>query len=245
MNNPVNIMASIPVVILAGGQGTRLRTVISNKPKILAPIGGVPFLYILLNWLAQEGVKDIVFSLGFGAQQVIDALEKLRGSHQLSIRYSVEPEPLGTLGGLSYTLNQFHLEECMVINGDTFVDVKLSAFIEQQRAINSFSGLVAKFVDDTSRYGRLAFKNETYVASFVEKNSDLQTSGWINAGVYYLSSQAIDLVMKNSFGSIEINFLSKYVDLLTYFKVKQGRFIDIGTPESYGQADSVLKEFIL
>lgn len=239
-----NEKMNIPVVILAGGLGTRLRSVVPNKPKILAPIGNVSFLSVLLNWLESEGVEDVIFSLGFEAQQVVNALNILKEKHHLSIRYAIEPEPLGTLGGLSYTLKAFSINECLVMNGDTFVEVKLNNFVEWQRSISSFSGLVSKFVNDTSRYGQLAFKNNIFLASFKEKNKRKAVSGWINAGIYYISSLASKSLKTHMSGSVETDFLSARIDELTYFKVHQGRFIDIGTPESYQQAPFVLQEYI-
>ena len=235
----------VPIIVLAGGKGTRLRSVVSDKPKILAPINGVPFISILLSWLENQGATDIIFSLGYEAQQIIQVLDEKKNTYNLSIRHSTEPEPLGTLGGLSYALSQQKVQDCIVINGDTFVDVQLSCFLEEQRALTSFAGLVTKCVDDTSRYGRLAFKDDKYISSFIEKDNHSCISGWINAGIYYLSSDATKLVMKKKFGSIEIDFLSKYKDVLTYYKAEQGRFIDIGTPESYEEADNILKEYIL
>jgi len=237
-------IVDVPIVILAGGQGTRLRSVVGELPKLLAPIGNKPFLEILLSWLEHQGAREVVFSLGYQSEKIIKALQQRNNLNKLVISYVVEPEPLGTLGGLSYCLNNKKIEECLVINGDTFVDVQLLDFLNQQRANKAFSALVTKHVSDTSRYGRIEFKNKTNVLSFVEKDLSIKISGWINAGVYYFSAPASEQISVSKEGSIETGFLARIVDRLTYFKCEYGRFIDIGTPQSYAQAKEVLKEYL-
>lgn len=237
--------ASLPVVVLAGGLGTRLRSVVADKPKILAPIKGIPFIKILLNWLTQQKVNTVVFSLGYKSELVIQELEGLKENYDIDISYVIEKSPLGTLGGLSYTLSKKQLKECLVINGDTFVDVDLNQFSSnlKQRKCPMAIGVVN--VENVARFGHVKFKNSLEIESFIEKDSYNTSSGWINSGVYYFSADTIREILKFSSGNIEKDYLIPRVNYLHYYKIFQGRFVDIGTPDSYKLAGDILSEYCI
>lgn len=243
-NQQPSVSIDIPVIILAGGQGTRLRAQLPNIPKLLAPVGSGSFLDFILAWLNKQKVKICIFSLGHQSEQIIEALAEVNGRYEMEISYVVESSPLGTLGGLSHTINEQNVNECLVLNGDTFIDTNLQDFLLDQLNKNSYMGIISTQVEDTSRYGSVVFKDDFFVKSFVEKNIDISCKGWINAGIYYFSTMASKQIKSCNNGSIEYDFLSKKLDKLSYFKVEETTFIDIGTTESYCQVEQVLKEFL-
>jgi len=236
----------IPIIVLAGGLGTRLRTVVKDSPKIMAPIADKLFIDILLVWLESQGATSVVFSLGVMAEQVIEHIDKINLNNDSSMHtdYVVEPKPLGTLGAVAHCLREKNIDECLVMNGDTWLDVDLISFVKKQQYNHAKQALVCKKVDDVSRYGHIDFLDEHFIRSFNEKQAHLQQPGWINAGIYFFSSCAIKILKEHKVGSIEVDFLANCKSL-SYFKVDNGAFIDIGTPESFKIAPDVLKEYLI
>ena len=234
-------LIDIPIVVLAGGMGTRLTPVIGDRPKILAPIGDFTFLQLLLLWLKGRGATEIIFSLGYQADRVVKLLPDLAKKYSLSINYVIESSPIGTLGGLSTVLADKSIEECLVINGDTYVDIDLLKFLRQQQYKNPFACLSAVKVRDVSRYGQLELADNGLISCFLEKEQCGNTSGWINAGVYYFSAAAANEIRKISVGSLERDFFEEKVNELAYYKISSDIFIDIGTPASYSQAKYVMR----
>ena len=232
------------VIILAGGLGTRLRSVVAEVPKVLAPVEGKPFLAVMLKWLKKNGLSHVTLSLGYKAEQVIAIIPNLAEQLSMTIDYVVEEEPIGTLGGLSLVLSKTNFEPCIVINGDTFVDIDLEHFYMTHFPSNIDAALALISVDDPARYGTVTVKDEAYIEHFVEKGQCKADSAWINAGVYYLSQSAITKIKSYRSGSIETDFFAEQPELIGYSKYSDTKFIDIGTPESYAQAPLVLKEFL-
>ena len=222
-------------VILAGGQGTRLRKAVSDVPKPLAPVAGSPFLDILCYWLASQGLQRIVLSLGYGGEAIAEHV----GNNFMGMETDcvIETIPLGTGGGLRLALDQCHEEVVLVCNGDTFLDYnlhKLSMFwIKQRRPL-----ILAAYVEDTSRYGRLSFEGEN-VIGLVEKSEG--GSGYINAGVYVLPRHSLDNFQIGSAFSLERDFLVPALQqkLFGFYRTK-GFFIDIGVPDDYVVAQKCL-----
>lgn len=241
MNNRINI----PIIILAGGQGSRLRPSLPETPKILAPIGTSCFLMILLEWLESQKAKHVTFSLGYRSEQIISKLTNVKSKFSYSIDWVTESTPLGTLGGLSMTLREKNIHEAIVLNGDTFTEINLFQFMRIMKQKLAFAGIAAKHKENTSRYGRLQLCETGFLSSFDEKNTKNTEPGWINSGIYYLSQEAIQAIKNESKGNIEESFFYHNVDKLVYFKLNKGIFIDIGTPDSYTKANIVLKDFIL
>ncbi len=234
----------VTLVVLAGGLGTRLKSVVADRPKILAQIDGQPFLALLLSWIVSQGVKNVSFSLGYMSDLVVEQLQFYSVKYPININYVIESEPLGTLGGLSLALDNLETSEIIVINGDTFVEVNLSKFMNKMKLNDSAIGLVATRVESVSRYGQVIIDDTGSVTQFIEKNPLNNSPGWINAGVYYFSSDMADKIRQFSRGSIEHDFLIPHCEQLQSFQISSGCFIDIGTPESYQKAPVVLKDYI-
>lgn len=236
-----NLKKKLPtVIVLAGGQGTRLKSEIGTVPKILAPIGGKSFLSILMMWLKEQEAVRVIFSLGYQAEQVISALSMLPEKSTIDISFFVEDFPLGTLGGLSLVLNNEEINECIVINGDTIADVNLTSFVSQHRKLGSDSAIIVTQVEDASRYGSVTFLNENIIDGFKEKVLSNVQMPWVNTGIYYFSSSSIDIIKSLSYGSIEHDYFSRADVKLGYSKFDCNIFIDIGTPSSFYNSVKIL-----
>ncbi len=220
-------------IILAGGLGTRLRPVISDIPKCMAPIKGIPFLAYILNKLSKNGFNNIIIAVSYLRQYIISYFgNRFNG---ISISYSIEEEPLGTGGAILKALQLTKEDNIFILNGDTYFDIDYKKLI-----INKYDFvLAAKFVSNVSRYGKLIVKDDR-VINFGEKGP-IQ-SGLINGGVYFLNKKSIlNFNFEKKF-SWEKDFLEKYINSVYISYIKYDNFfIDIGIPEDYTKANLLLK----
>lgn len=222
-------------IVLAGGFGTRLRQVVADVPKPMAPIAGRPFLEILLGSLARKGFSRVVLSLGFMAEKISDHFgARFAG---MDIAYVVEETPLGTGGAIRLALDACTQDHVFVFNGDTYLDLEVRS-LEQRWQAKRHPIVVGRQVPDTSRYGRLAVDGGR-ITGFAEKG--IAGPGLINAGCYVLATDALARFSLNQPFSIETDYLvpeviSATVDVF----VTEGMFIDIGIPEDYARAQTLL-----
>ncbi len=217
-------------IILAGGLGTRLRGVVGDRPKCLAPIGARPFLAIQLDTLFAAGVGEVVLSLGFGAEQVIDAVRA--DAARRPIRWVVEPALLGTGGAIAHVLDALALDEAWVANGDTYLDGDLSALHPPlDRAGGERLRMALVTVPDRGRFGGVEVDAQGRVSGFLEKGQ--QGPGLINAGLYRLARAALPASRVGAY-SLEADVLPGLVaqGAVTGCALP-GRFTDIGVPEDY------------
>jgi D-glycero-alpha-D-manno-heptose 1-phosphate guanylyltransferase len=222
-------------IVLAGGFGTRLKQVVPNLPKPMAPIAGRPFLEILLNTLAKKRFSRVIMSLGHLADKVTTHFGDSYAS--LELVYEIELKPLGTGGAVRSALARCKSDHVFVFNGDTFLDLETDA-VEAQWQKNIAPIIVAREVPDTARYGRLNTSNGR-VISFVEKGAGGQ--GLINAGCYVLPTNILNGFEMGLAFSLETDFLAKAVETQQFdLFVTQGHFIDIGVPEDYARAQTEL-----
>lgn len=235
-------LAGLDVAVLAGGLGTRLRTVLDDRPKILAPVSGRPFLDHLLEALAAVGATRVVFCLGHMADQVIAHLQG--GALPLAVDWVVEPAPLGTAGALRFVRPKLRGSRVLVINGDTWLGFDLTELVARFDAGSAAGALVYTEVPDVSRYGRLELDADGYVAAFREKDPARGGPGIINGGVYLLSATLLDQLAAGGAASLEQDFLEKLPpgSLMAYRA--GGPFIDIGTPESLAGAADVVERAV-
>jgi NDP-sugar pyrophosphorylase family protein len=232
VSDPLDL-ARIPVAILAGGLGTRLRPAIGDRQKVVATVEGRPFLAILLDQLAAAGFRDVVLCVGHRADDVEAALGAAHGP--LRLRYSRDRAPLGTGGALRHALPVLASTTFLAMNGDSFCDIDLAAAGAWHRARNADATLVAVEVTDASRYGRVEIDAEDRVRRFAEKQED-GLPGWINAGIYWLSASRIAGLPADRPVSLERDALPRWCDGTLYGYRARGRFIDIGTPGAYSAA---------
>jgi len=233
-------LASVDVAVLAGGLGTRLRPVLGETPKILAPIGGKPYLDHLLAWLTGYGARRVVLCLGFRAELVLDYLKR-HPFPAVEIATSVEPEPLGTAGGLRLALPLLRSDPVLVMNGDTFVDANLATFAQAHREARAAASVLCATVQSTARYGRLDLDAAGRVARFREKDPADAGPGSINAGLYLFSQAWLKDFGRTEGPSLERDvFAAAPAGTFTAIPAGDVAFVDIGTPESYAEAEAIL-----
>lgn len=222
-------------IVLAGGFGTRLRDLVPDAPKPMAPVGGRPFLEILLRSLASKGFSRVVLSLGFMAKKISDHFGNQFAG--MDLVYVVEDSPMGTGGAVRLAIEQCIQDHVFVINGDTFLDLEAEG-IEDHWSANRHLVIVAREVPDTSRYGRLLVRNGL-VTGFTEKG--VEGPGLINAGCYVFRKKELDTFPPNQPFSLEADFLAKAVQNMPVdVFVTNGHFIDIGVPDDYHRAQTEL-----
>lgn len=222
-------------IILAGGLGTRLKQVVPDLPKPMAPVAGRPFLEILLTSLARKGFRRAILSLGYMAEKVLSHFgERFAG---LELIYEIEETPLGTGGALRQALSRCEAGHVFVFNGDTYLDLE-AAEVEAHWQTHHTPIIVAREVPDTARYGRLHIADGR-VLGFVEKGAN--GPGLINAGCYVLPADILDGFVPGQPFSLEADFLSKVVNTRRFdLFVTNGHFIDIGIAEDYARAQTEL-----
>ncbi len=218
-------------IVLAGGLGTRLRSVMQLVPKCLAPIAGQPFLRWQLESLAQRGIEHFVLSLGIGSDQVLEAIKE-PWAKKLKIECIIESEPLGTGGATHFVMTKSNLNEALVVNGDTFLGGSLDVMLLPLDIRNGELMRIATVtVEDRSRFGGVEVDQENYVKNFLEKGR--VNTGQINAGLYRVSTNAFSDRPAGQF-SLEAAVMPRLVfdNNLRAFEL-EGPFIDIGVPEDY------------
>ena len=229
-------------IILAGGMGTRLKTIISDLPKPMAPIMNVPFLTYQLNYLKHFSIKKVIFSVGYLSEKIIAHYNQ--SFENISIEYSIEKNPLGTGGGIRMAMSNLNEDLVLILNGDSFFDLDLEQFYNLHLEQKSEFSLALRYVNNSERYGNIEFNSSNQITSFIEKNQ-LNQSGYINAGVYILSKKLyLQNTNSNINFSIEKDFFEKQLNQLIIkgFEFKD-YFIDIGIPEDYLKAQDDFKEF--
>ena len=224
-------------IVLAGGFGRRLHQVVNDVPKPMAPISGRPFLEILLSSLAQKGFSRVVLSLGFKAEMISSYFgSRFSG---LDLVYVTEDAPLGTGGATRLAATACTQDNVFVFNGDTFLDLEVE-FLERQWQKNRNPIVVSKKVLDTTRYGQLVV-DDVRITSFAEKKAP--GPGLINAGCYVLGAGALTRFPLYQPFSIETDYFVPEVSRATVEAfVTEGMFIDIGIPDDYSLAQTLLAD---
>lgn len=229
-------------IILAGGFGTRLQTIVSDLPKPMAPVNGEPFLNYQLRYLKHFGIKKVILSVGHLAEKIQDHYGTFFNG--LEISYAIETTPLGTGGGIRLALEHCTDKDPLVLNGDSFFDIDLRHFSDRHRIEASQISLALRKVKDAARYGTIETDTDNRIISFREKNR-LPGPGLINGGIYILNRELyLAVTPDRTMFSIEKDLFEKY---LSKFVIKgfefEGYFIDIGIPEDYAKAQHDLKGF--
>lgn len=222
-------------IILAGGFGTRLRQVVPDLPKPMAPVAGRPFLEILLSMLARKGFSRVVLSLGFMAEKVIAHF----GDEYLGMElvHEVESQPLGTGGAIRAALERCVADHAFVFNGDTYLDIEADE-LERLWQSARHPVIVVREVSDTARFGRVEMDGGR-ISAFREKG--MAGPGLINAGCYVLPRDALGEFSLGAAFSIEADYFVKNLQSTRFDGfVTHGRFIDIGVPDDYALAQTEL-----
>jgi NDP-sugar pyrophosphorylase family protein len=229
---------SLPTaVILAGGLGTRLRSVVSDRPKVLAPVRGRPFLAHLLDRLDAARVWDVVLATGYQAGQIRAAFGgRYRG---LRLHYSEEPQPLGTGGALARALPLATSDPVLVLNGDSLCHFDLEDVCRTHEETEAAGTLVVTKVPDAGRYGSVQVGTDRRIIRFAEKDGSGR-AGLVNAGIYLLSQRLLASIPCGVTVSLERELLPAWIDVGLVAHVTAAALLDIGTPDAYAAAQEVL-----
>ncbi len=227
------------LLVLAGGFGTRLKSVVKKLPKALAPINNVPFLYYQIKNWKKQGITDFVFLLHFEAEMIISFLESEKSGilKNCSVKFILEPKPLGTGGAIKYCINELSIEEnFLVANADTWLGSGIKRLIK-----NPPPSLLIVEVEDSQRYGSVILRNNKII-SFKEK-TNFKSKGLINAGLAILNPNFFNL--SSDVFSLENEIFPDLVkkNLLVGLELKT-TFIDIGLPDDYHKFIKMFKKLI-
>lgn len=228
-------------VLLAGGLGTRLRSVVNDRPKPMADVLGYPFLEYLILELKKHGITKIVLAVGYMGESIetyFGTGEKLG----IEIRYSYEKEQLGTAGAIKNAAQHILDSEFFVLNADTFYQAAYLDALRLFRMEQADMVLVLRKVDDISRYGSVRLEG-TRVEGFNEKISE-QRPGLINGGIYIMKKQVLDCIPEGKKCSLENEIIPELLKSGKNVRgtINEGYFIDIGIPSDYFQFIQDVKE---
>lgn len=225
-------------IILAGGFGTRLNSLIKQIPKPMAPIKNRPFLEYIFDYLEIQKISKIILSVGYKAEIIRQYFGNTYNT--ISLRYCVEKSPLGTGGAIKKTLEMASERNVLVLNGDSFFALNLNEMLEIHLIKNADVTIALKPMKNIDRYGTVKIENG-WITSFEEKA--VVKKGLINTGVYLFRSDIFsDLEFPETF-SIERELFEKRVSKMHIAAcISNGFFIDIGVPDDYEKAKTMLKE---
>ncbi|RAP33084.1 hypothetical protein DID75_03175 [Candidatus Marinamargulisbacteria bacterium SCGC AG-410-N11] len=223
------------VLVLCGGQGTRLSSVLPNTPKIMAPINNHIFIDYLFKHLQKQNAKRLILCVGHLRDQIYTHI-KNNPQPNFEILFSEETAPLGTGGAIKNALKHITTKSLIVINGDSFINISLQNFLAFHNTHNADISIALNYLPDISRYGAVTINNNNQIIRFKEKSTTPQ-KGLMNAGVYILNSSLLSKY-KAPF-SIEKDIFTQTTNYNIYGYVsKNTQFIDIGTPESLLEAQN-------
>lgn len=220
-------------IILAGGMGTRLKSVITDIPKPMAPVANRPFLEIILDNLKDQGVEHIVLAVGYKYEVIAEYFGNTY--KDIEIDYAIEEEPLGTGGAVSFAMEKIKEDSFLMLNGDTLFDVDLNKFCSFHEHHKSDLSIALKTVSNQDRYGLVEIDSNNRVSKFLEKQ--FISEGLINGGIYATSSsfiKSLSLPMKYSWEKEVLELQIKESRIYGYST--NSYFIDIGIPQDYSKA---------
>ncbi|MEO6683097.1 MAG: nucleotidyltransferase family protein [Ginsengibacter sp.] len=230
-------------IILAGGLGTRLRSVVDDRPKCMALIHGKPFLHYLIRYLQQEGIEKFIFSVGYMHEVIEEYLHSIKPA--LDFQISLENEPLGTGGGIQLACRLTTQTDVIVCNGDTLYKADISTLADFHKSVSAGCTLTLKPMKNFDRYGVVELNNDQSIFSFKEKR--FYENGLINGGIYALNiPHFLNENLPEKF-SFEKDYLepktTKNLSVPTLFGcIQDAYFIDIGIPEDYEKAEKEIMQ---
>jgi mannose-1-phosphate guanylyltransferase len=225
----------VQALVLAGGEGTRLRPLTYTTPKPIMPLAGRPFLSFMLDWVRSHGVDEVILSCGF----MSDGVKRVLGDiyDGMRLRYVIEEEPLGTAGPVRLAYDEGLLEERLfVLNGDVLTDMDLSAQLAEHERSGARVTLALYAVDDTASYGVVPTDSEGRVEAFLEKTEGEAPTNRINAGAYVVEREVVEGIPAGRPVSFERESFPALVGAGLHGFPAAGYWIDIGTPERYLEA---------
>ena len=227
-------------IILAGGLGTRLRAVVEDRPKVLAEVNGHPFLQYLLDQLIDWQIQDVVLCTGYLGDQIESHFG--RQYRNLRLHYSQEHQPLGTAGALRLAVALTEADTLLVLNGDSYCAADFEAFWHWYGKQDPDAALLLVNLADTRRFGRVQVSADGQIERFDEKDESASGAGMVNTGIYLIKRHLIENIPDISPRSLEREVFPTWIGKRFYAYMTDCPFLDIGTPESYSQAEAFLKK---
>jgi NDP-sugar pyrophosphorylase family protein len=231
-------LSDVTAIILAGGFGTRLLPVVSDRPKVMAHVCGRPFLAHLLEQLRQARVRKVVVCTGYMADQIERAFGNIYGA--MEIKYSREDKPLGTGGAIAAAADLCESDVVLAINGDSYCAADLESFAADHFERDARASILLTHVNDSGRFGKVALAADGRITRFDEK-SENGGPGLINAGIYLIQRTLLEIVPRRRAISIEREIFPLLTGHGLYGHATLAPFIDIGTPESYATAENFFR----
>jgi NDP-sugar pyrophosphorylase family protein len=227
-------------IVLCGGAGTRLRSVTGESPKSMASVAGRPFLELLLRQLRRYGFERVILAVGYRSEVIASLLGD--SACGLQIAYARETTPLGTGGALRNAAHLMHTDAALVMNGDSYTDVDVSAFLAQHAATHADLFFVVTPADGRDDTGSVFADPDGKLLRFTEKERPAGGQPFNNAGVYLLSQQLILSVPEGIPTSLEKELFPKWIDENRDLRVfvHHGDCVDIGTPVRFEVAQQLL-----
>jgi len=232
----MTVSKRLGTVVLAGGKGLRLQSVVRDRPKPMAEVAGRPFLEWLLLALRRQGLRRVVLCTGHMARAIEDHFRD-GAEWGMDISYSREPVPLGTAGALRHALAHLTSDRLLVLNGDSYCHVEVEELYQAHVSRHALGTLWLVPQQNRSRYGNVLAAADGSVLEFSEKASR-ETAGLINAGVYLLEREILESLPQGVPLSLERDLFPRLVGRGLYAVVGQGPFLDIGTPEAFAEAEA-------
>jgi len=226
-------MEGFDAVILCGGLGTRLRSVTGGVPKVMAEVGGKPFLDVIIQYLKQQGFQHIILCTGYQASAVEDYYKE--HSDGLSIEFSREEEPLGTGGALKNAKAFIRSDPFFVLNGDSFCAIDFKRFLMFYQEHQTPAVLSVSRVDGSEEFGGIALDECNKITGFYEKEASGNYQ-YVNAGIYCFTKAVFSLMPEEKRFSMEYDFFPKLIKENIYGFSVENNFFDIGTPERLEKA---------
>jgi len=229
-------------IILAGGMGTRLKEVVNEAPKAMAPINGRPFLEYQLDYLDRWGLRKVILSVGYQREMI--QLHFGQEYKSLKLQYAIEEEPLGTGGAILNAMKLVEGYSTFIFNGDTYFDVNLQRLDDFRKIKEADLTLAMRYEINPSRFGLLEFDNNNRIIKFFEKDHGID-EGYINGGVYIIRKEYLLRFGLPEKFSFEKDFLQQYYQTEEFYGMRCfSYFRDIGVPEDYQKAIDEFKRLL-
>lgn len=216
-------------VIMAGGYGTRLRPLTNRIPKPMVPIIDKPLIGYLVEHLREQGIKDIILTLGYKPEVILDYLGDGK-RYGVNIRYVIEREPLGTAGGVKNVSDMLE-DTFLVLSGDAFTNIEVDAMLDYHYVKGGLLTMAVKKMDDVKEYGVVKLNENNKVVDFVEKPL-VSREKCVNTGIYILEPEVLDIIPNNEKYDFARDLFPRIIDNMYGYEM-QGYWSDIGTLSSY------------
>ena len=230
-------MHDVKAVLLVGGLGTRLRSVVPATPKVLASVGKRSFLELLIGQLRSQGIRRLVMCTGYLADQIENEFGDGR-AWDIAIEYSKEEQPLGTAGAVKWAQPYLRdVPDFLVMNGDSFLEIDFRNLMKFHRDHDATATMAILRIQDTSRYGTVHVDVNGRIRDFFEKTG-VDIPGLVNGGVYVFNHSVFQYIPDQP-SSLERDIFPRLVNHGMYAQEQHGMFIDIGTPADYARAQQL------